>query len=49
MILSDVQEAVERVSDIDQVRIDIVWSPPWTKERISDRGRRILQYNGVVD
>ncbi len=49
MILSDVQEAVGRVSDIDQVRIDIVWSPPWTKERISDRGRRILQYNGVVD
>jgi metal-sulfur cluster biosynthetic enzyme len=49
MILSDIRDAVQGVPGIDDVRIDIVWSPPWTKERITDRGRRILQYNGVVN
>ncbi len=49
MILGDVQEAVSAVPGIDEVQMDIVWSPPWTKERITDRGRRILRFNGVVN
>jgi len=49
MILGDIRDAVERVPGIEHVHIDIVWSPPWTKDRITDRGRRILQYNGVVN
>lgn len=48
MIVSDVRDAVTAVPGVDDVRIDILWDPPWTKQRISDRGRRVLALYGVV-
>lgn len=48
MITSDVREAVGAVPEIEDVRIEIVWDPPWSKDRISERGRRILAVHGVV-
>jgi phenylacetate-CoA oxygenase PaaJ subunit len=48
MIISDVREAVLGVPGITDVKVNIVWSPPWTKDRISDRGRRVLATYGVV-
>ncbi|MEE8193443.1 MAG: metal-sulfur cluster assembly factor [Gemmatimonadales bacterium] len=49
MICSDVREAVLAVSGISNVELEIVWSPPWSKDRISDRGRRVLRMYGVVN
>lgn len=48
MIMEDVETAVRAVDGIDQVQIEVVWSPPWSKERITDRGRRVLALYGVV-
>jgi phenylacetate-CoA oxygenase PaaJ subunit len=48
MIVSDVRAAVLAVSGVTDVRVNIVWSPPWTKDRITERGRRVLAMYGVV-
>lgn len=49
MIISDLREAVSAVPGVDDVAVEIVWSPPWTKDRISERGRRVLAIHGVVN
>ena len=48
IIVSDVREAVHAVPGVEQTRVEIVWSPPWTKDRITSRGRRVLAVYGVV-
>lgn len=47
MITADVEQAVQDLPGVRQVQINVVWQPPWTKERISPKGRRILQEFGV--
>ena len=47
MILSDVDEEVRKISGVKNVDIEIVWSPPWTRNKITPEGREILQYYGV--
>jgi metal-sulfur cluster biosynthetic enzyme len=48
MLVADVREAVGAVPGVDDVTVEIVWDPPWTRERISERGRRVLAVYGVV-
>ena len=48
MLCEDVREAVSRVPGVAAVAVDIVWSPPWTRDCITERGRRILSLCGVV-
>ena len=48
MLVHDVREAVTAVPDVTGVTVDVVWDPPWTKDRISARGRRVLAMYGVV-
>lgn len=47
MIISDAKEAVSNLTGVRNIEVDIVWSPPWTKAMITDKGREILQYYGV--
>jgi phenylacetate-CoA oxygenase PaaJ subunit len=47
MIISDIKESVSQLPGVTNLKVDVVWSPPWTKEKISQRGREILQYYGV--
>ncbi|MFQ5640027.1 MAG: metal-sulfur cluster assembly factor [bacterium] len=47
MIISDVKEAVNTVPHVKSVAVEVVWSPAWTKDKISNKGREILQYYGV--
>jgi len=47
MILLDVDEAVRIIPAVKNVDIEIVWSPPWTRNKITPAGREILQYYGV--
>lgn len=49
MIVSDIREAVLGIRGVRGIEVDVVWDPPWTKERISATGRRILQCHGVVN
>lgn len=48
MILEDVRAAVEAIPGIDRVDIEVVWSPPWTKERLTSRGRTLLLAHGLA-
>lgn len=48
MIAADIDAAVRAVPGVAHVSLEVVWSPPWTKDRISDRGRRVLAAYGVV-
>jgi phenylacetate-CoA oxygenase PaaJ subunit len=48
MLVHDVREAVGALSDVEIIRVEVVWSPPWTKDRITDRGRRVLTAYGVA-
>ena len=48
MIVDDVREAAHTVSGLDAVHVEVVWSPPWTRDRITGRGRRVLAAHGVV-
>jgi phenylacetate-CoA oxygenase PaaJ subunit len=49
MICADVRDALGGVPGVAGVQVEIVWSPPWTKERITERGRRVLRMYGVVN
>ena len=48
MLLHDVRAAITAVPAVTAVHVDVVWDPPWTKDCISDRGRRVLAMYGVV-
>jgi phenylacetate-CoA oxygenase PaaJ subunit len=48
MLTHDVREAVTAVPAVTAVTVEVVWDPPWTKDCISDRGRRVLAMYGVV-
>lgn len=47
MIISDVKEALHDLPGVEHVNVEVVWSPPWTKDKITEHGRTILQYHGV--
>jgi phenylacetate-CoA oxygenase PaaJ subunit len=48
MLVHDVREAVLALPAVTAVDVEVVWDPPWTKDRISGRGRRVLAMYGVV-
>lgn len=48
MLVHDVREAVSALPAVAAVNVDVVWDPPWTKDCISERGRRVLAMYGVV-
>lgn len=48
MIIDDVRKTVEEVVEVGEVVVDVVWSPPWTRHRISPRGKQVLAMYGVA-
>lgn len=46
-IREDVTDRLEQETWVDEVRIEEVWDPPWTTDRISDEGRKKLRRLGV--
>jgi phenylacetate-CoA oxygenase PaaJ subunit len=48
MILDDVREAVSAIPGVDRVKIEVVWSPPWTKDRLTQKGRTLLSAHGLA-
>jgi metal-sulfur cluster biosynthetic enzyme len=34
--------AIETLDGVKEAHVDMVWDPPWTPERITDEGRRLL-------
>ena len=45
-ILDDVRDRLMREPGVSEVRINVVWDPPWTKERMSEAARLQL---GIFD
>lgn len=43
----DVRERLLREPGVTRVDIETVWDPPWTTDRISERGREIMRRAGV--
>jgi len=48
MIADDIRAAGHTIPGVRTVHVEVVWSPPWTKDMISDRGRKVLALHGVV-
>lgn len=46
-IREDIRDRLEAEPWIDGVTIEEVWDPPWTAERITERGRALLKTLGV--
>lgn len=47
-IRDDVRDRLLLESWIDEVEVEEVWDPPWTRDRISDEGRARLKRLGVA-
>lgn len=47
-ILDDVRERLLREVGVRDVRVNIVWSPPWTAARMTEAGRDALEAWGLA-
>lgn len=47
-IESDIREALLTDPDIDEVRIEVVWDPIWTKDRIRTEARETMRELGII-
>jgi len=47
-IQDDIRERLLREPDVDEVRIEIVWDPLWTRARIREEARATMRRLGVV-
>ena len=47
-IHEDIRERLLKEADIDEVKINQVWDPPWTADRITQAGRAALKKCGVA-
>lgn len=48
MIVNDAADAVRTVEGIDDVEVTVVYSPQWSVDRITDRGREKLTEFGLA-
>ena len=47
-ILDDVRERLLREPGVNEVRVNVVWDPPWTTARMTDEGRDALEQWGLA-
>ena len=47
-ILDDVRERLLREHGVSDVRINVVWDPPWTSSRMTEAGRDALEAWGLA-
>lgn len=36
--------AIETLPDVKEAHVSMVWNPPWTPDRLTDEGRRLLGF-----
>jgi metal-sulfur cluster biosynthetic enzyme len=46
MLAEEIKGKVGQLEDVSGVDVEIVFSPPWTPERLTDEGRLVLQSIG---
>jgi metal-sulfur cluster biosynthetic enzyme len=47
-IEDDIREALLRDPDVDEVELEVVWDPIWTKDRIRADAREAMRKLGIV-
>ena len=47
-IEEDIRERLLREPEVDEVRIEVVWDPVWTRSRIRDDARATMRRLGIV-
>ena len=47
-IQDDIRERLLAEPDVDEVRIEIVWDPVWTRKRIREDARETMRGLGIV-
>jgi metal-sulfur cluster biosynthetic enzyme len=47
-IQDDIRDALEADPDVDEVRIEVVWDPVWTKDRIREDARARMRELGIA-
>ncbi len=45
-LISDVTRYVKKVPGVQDVKVDIVWDPPWSIDKMSDEAKNILKQMG---
>ncbi len=48
VIEEDVRSAIAALPGVENVRVDMSFDPPWTTDRITDRGRALLKDFGLA-
>jgi metal-sulfur cluster biosynthetic enzyme len=48
MIMGDTRSRLLREAGVEEVDIQVVWSPVWTKQRMTEQGREIMLLSGVT-
>ena len=43
-LVSDVKRYVNKIPGVGNVNVEIVWDPPWTPEKMSDEGKKLINY-----
>ena len=47
-ILEDVRERLLREPGVNEVRVNVVWDPPWTAALMTEQGREALEEWGLA-
>jgi phenylacetate-CoA oxygenase PaaJ subunit len=47
-IVDDVRERLLQEPGVEEVRVNVVWDPPWTTARMTEAGRDALEEWGVA-
>ena len=48
MIADDIRAGLSAIDGIDDVDVDFIFDPPWSVDRINDRGRDTLRGHGIT-
>lgn len=46
-IENDIRERLLKEEEVRDVKIQVVWDPPWTVDNLSEEGKKKLKYWGV--
>ena len=47
LIVDDVRAAVEGVDGVSTAQVNVVWDPPWNRDRLGPAGSRMLPIVGI--
>ena len=42
VIAEDAKNRIEKLPEVKEAKVEIIWDPPWNPRMISDEGKRIL-------